>query len=217
MAPLGGCFMQPNPGIADWADTASLVVAYPAAIPPEATGLRAQQQAAAGYLFDLGLLSQRFGIVGTDAPFDILAATAGASDPLAGAAITELGAAVAKARAGNPRPAPRQTGPQMPDTPEDWRLEALVRAGDAPLRQLLGQLDLGLAALPPAPEGLLAAARDGYRPLVGQIAATHALLRDRSRHLDQEAVRRRLRAEATELRRAFARLPTATPPAAARG
>jgi hypothetical protein len=68
----------------------------------------------------------------------------------------------------------------------------------------------------PAAE-LHAAARLGYRSLLARIAAVHALLRAQSRHLDQEAVGRRLRAEATELRRAFARLPTATPPAAARG
>ena len=219
---LAGCSLPANPGITDWANAASLIVAYPAAVPPEATGLRAQQQAVVAYLFDLGLLNRRSAVIGQDsAPFEILAATAGASDPTAGAAIAQLGVALATAQAGNPRPLAAQSGPFMLETPEDLRLEALVRAGDAPLRQLLGQLDQGIAALPPPSPGpeaeLHAAARLGYRSLLPRIAAVHALLRARSRHLDQEAVGRRLRAEATELRRAFARLPTATPPAAARG
>jgi len=216
-----GCSFAPSPGIADWAETASRILGYPGAVPPAATALRVQQQAGAAYLFDLGLLTRRFAILGPDtAPFEVLASTAATTDPVAGAAIRQLDEALAVARAGNPRPPAAQTGPQMPDTPEDWRLEALVRAGDTPLRQLLGQLDQGLAALPP-PEGpdaaLRTATRAAYRPLLARIAEGHAILRSRSRHLDQEAVRRQLQNEAMALRRAFARLPTATPLPAARG
>jgi len=211
---LSGCALPPNPSIGAWARQASLAADYPAALPPEAPAMRAAQRVAAQYLFGLGIVANRDGMLEFD-PSGLAgqAQTITAADPAAGAAAARLGALLIAARDGNPKPPPQAIGPNFASPPDDTRLETMVRQGDAPLQALLGAIGNGLAVAPPLPAGPRLAAREGYREVLARIGEGHALLLQRVRHLDQQETRRMMRVQEEQLMRTVARLPTATPAA----
>jgi hypothetical protein len=201
VAPLAGCALPKTPALPRWARSASRVADYPAVLPPAAPA-RATQQFLVAYLDALAPLAERGALVFDDAGIARLAA----GNPPA----EQLAALLAAARDANARPLPAMIGPTMPQIPDDYRLETVLREGDPAFQQFIEQFATAIGPQLDDP-AQLAAARADYRAALHQIAEGHALLRARARHLDQEETRRMMRRQEAELLRIAARLPTVTP------
>lgn len=198
---LAACALPPNTGLRDWARTASLL-----ADQPGGDAAAAQRQALAGYLQGLALMAEGAPIAFPDDAWAGLAARAGATDPEAGAAVAALGTVLAAARDANPQPPDQVYSAGSDLVPADNRLRSTIRAGDAPVQALAAAIARGLGD--PAADD---PARAAERRSLAEIATTHALLRERARHVTQYALGRDLRFAEDGLWRAALLRPAAMP------
>jgi hypothetical protein len=198
---LSACALPADTGLRDWARAASLAADQPGSDP-----VAAQRQALAFHLQALGVLAEGAPLRFPDAAWPGLAARAGAADPEAAAAVASLGAVLAAARDANPLPPDQVYSAGADLVPPDDRLRRTLRAGDAPVQALVAAIGRGLGD--PAADDTAQAAE---RRSLAAIAATHATLAGRGRHVTQYSQGRDLRFAEDALRSAALLRPPAAP------
>lgn len=207
LALLGACNAPDYTPVRDWARSASIAADYPAAAPAD-DGLLAMQEALVAWLSALGVMADDGVLPYPEDPFVELARRAAAADPRGGAAVAALGRTLRHATRNNLR------APALRDTirASDAAVQALVAA----LSEAVGRSEAVVVA-PPAsgatPPAATAAAR--YRALLAEVAAGHALLKEKAGSIAGEETVQRIRAAEDQLRRAARRLPLPSAPAAA--
>lgn len=181
------CGLPPNTALRDWARTAA--VAADGAVPADLARdeVLARQAALSGWLRALAILAEEEGMP-TFRP-----ATSMADDP-AIAALTEA------LRSASNTPPNRGPAAGADAQDEARRLPVAIRAADPAVQALA-------VALSAALDG---EAQADARRAITAIAATHAMLAARARHLRQEALRREVREAEDGLRRLMPRLPPGT-------
>ncbi len=187
LAPVA-CGLPPNAALRDWARTASITAdRLPAAGGADRDAFLSRQAALSGWLQALAILAEEEG----------MPAFRAASEPAADPAITALAEALRGASATPPNRGP-SAGADAQD--EARRLPVAIRAADPAVQAIAAALSAALDG-----EGQADARR-----AVSAIAATHAMLAARARHLRQEALLRDVREAEDGLRRLLLRLPAGT-------
>lgn len=187
---IAACGLPPSTALRDWARTAAITVDR--AAPPDGPtrdAFLARQAALSGWLRALALLAEEEDML-TFRP-----APTTSTDP----AIAALSDALRSAARTPPNRGPA-AGADAQD--EARRLPVAIRAADPSVQALSAAISTELAG-----DGRADAGR-----AVSAIAATHAMLAARARHLRQEALGRELRDAEDGLRRLLPRLPTVTTP-----
>jgi len=218
LALLAACSAPDYTPVRDWARGASIAADYPAAAPAE-DGILAMQQALVAWLSALGVMADDGVLPYPEDPFLEIAPRAGAADARGGQAVAALGRTLRHATRNNLR------APALRDTirGNDAAVQALVEAlSDAVARRQAMAAD-PVAPLPPAgrrgappppaaspPPADTAAAR--YRALLAQVAAGHALLKEKAGDITGAETVQRIRAAEDQLRRAARTLPLPSTP-----
>jgi hypothetical protein len=192
LALMGGCSAPDYTPVRDWARSASIAADYPAAAPAD-DGVAAMQEALVVWLSALGVMADDGVLPYPEDPFLTVAPRAAAADARGGEAVAALGRTLRHATRNNLQ------APALRDTIRgaDPAVQALVAA----LSDAVGRRSPGTAA-------------DRYRALLAQVAAGHAMLKDKAGEITGAETVQRIRAAEDQLRRAARALPLPSQPVA---
>jgi hypothetical protein len=211
LALVGACSAPDYTPVRDWARSASIAADYPAAAPAD-DGVAAMQEALVVWLSALGVMADDGVLPYPEDPFLALVPRAAAVDARGAEAMAALGRTLRHATRNNLQ------APALRD---------MIRGGDPAVQVLVAALSdavgrraaVAEVVAPVAGGGggapaAAATAAERYRALLAQVAAGHALMKDKAGEITGAETVQRIRAAEDQLRRAARALPLPSQPVA---
>jgi hypothetical protein len=221
LALLGACSAPDYTPVRDWARSASIAADYPAAAPAD-DGVAAMQEALVVWLSALGVMADDGVLPYPEDPFLTVAPRAAAADARGGEAVAALGRTLRHATRNNLQ------APALRDMirGSDPAVQVLVVALSDAVGRRAALTEVVVVAPPAGPAPSARTERGGaptaattaaerYRALLAQVAAEHAMLKDKAGEITGAETVQRIRAAEDQLRRAARALPLPSQPVAA--